>query len=504
MSPSIAILLLEDDPTDAGLIGALLEADHFKCRIDCVQTQTEFLAALKDGDFDLILSDYNLPSFDGLSALNVALNVRPDIPFIFVSGTLGEEAAIEALKVGATDYVLKTRMSRLVPAVQRALGEASDRAARKKAEVALRRSETELHDVIEAIPAIAFTAQPDGSGVWINRRWVEYSGLSVDEISHSGWQSAIHPDDLTQQAAKWQQSMRSGEPFESEARHRGAQGEYRWFSVRAVPLRDEQGKILKWYGILTDIEDRKRAEQEHERLRQLEADLARMNRVSMLGEQAASLAHEIKQPIAAGIMCANACRLWLRSDRLDISQASAAAEETMSILNRATDIIDRMRALYGPGTRDRELVDVNELVREMSVMLRDRAMRNSVSVYTELEMSIPATMADRVQLQQVLMNLMLNGIEAMQEAGGELRIASRMTEDSQLLISVSDTGCGLQADQSERIFKPFFTTKPQGTGMGLSISRRIVESHGGRLWATERADRGTIFQFTLPSKATEG
>jgi PAS domain S-box-containing protein len=287
MSAPIGILLLEDDPNDARLIEELFEADRFISRVTCVQSRTEFLAALENAEFDLILSDYRLPSFDGLSALNLALSVRPDLPFIFVSGTLGEEAAIEALKVGATDYVLKTRMSRLMPAVRRALGEAGDRAARQRAEDALRRSEKELRDVIEAIPAIAFTAQPDGSSVWINRQWVEFSGLSVEETSGSGWQSAIHPDDLIEYAAKWHHSTTSGEPFEAEARHRSAKGEYRWFLVRAVPLRDEQGKILKWYGVLTDIEDRKRAEEERERLRQLEADLARMTRVSTMGELAA-------------------------------------------------------------------------------------------------------------------------------------------------------------------------------------------------------------------------
>src|SRR6201984_2363512 len=324
MSVPIGILLLEDDPNDARLIEDLLEADQFACRIVCVQSHAEFSAALKDGDFDLILSDYKLPSFDGLSALSVALSARPDLPFIFVSGTLGEEAAIEALRVGATDYVLKTRMSRRVPAVRRALGEARDRAARQAAEDALRRSEKELRDVIEAIPAIAFTAQPDGRSVWTNRQWVEFSGLSVEETSGLGWQSAVHPEDVTELSAKWHHSMAPGEPFEHEARHSSAKGEYRWFLVRAVPLRDEQGGILKWYGILTDIEDRKRAEPERRRLHQLEAELAQMNRVSMMGELAASLAHEIKQPITAGVISANACSSWLRSDRLDIGEAQAA------------------------------------------------------------------------------------------------------------------------------------------------------------------------------------
>ncbi|MGY8668413.1 PAS domain S-box protein, partial [Bradyrhizobium sp. UFLA05-109] len=262
MSSPIGILLLEDDPNDAGLIEVLLEADHLICRITCVQSRTEFLEALERAEFDLILSDYKLPSFDGLSALNLALSICPDLPFIFVSGTLGEEAAIEALKIGATDYVLKTRMSRLVPAVRRALSEAGDRASRRRAEDTLRRREKELRDTVEAIPAIAFTTQADGSSVWTNRQWVDFSGLSVEETSGSGWQSAIHPDDHNQHVAKWHHSMTSGEPFENEARHRSANGEYRWFLVRAVPLRDEQGTILKWYGILTDITERKRAEAE--------------------------------------------------------------------------------------------------------------------------------------------------------------------------------------------------------------------------------------------------
>jgi DNA-binding NtrC family response regulator len=181
----LRILLLEDDSGDAALIQELLEEERIVCDIIRVQTRAEFLAALKDAGIDLILSDYRLPSFDGLSALKLALSERPDLPFIFVSGTLGEEAAIEALKVGATDYVLKTRMSRLVPAVRRALGEAGDRAARRRAEDALRQREKELRDVVGAIPAIAFTAQPDGSSVWINRQWAEFSGLSVEQTSGS-------------------------------------------------------------------------------------------------------------------------------------------------------------------------------------------------------------------------------------------------------------------------------------------------------------------------------
>jgi PAS domain S-box-containing protein len=494
----LRILLLEDDAHDAELIQELLETDHFVCETTRVQTRAEFLAALKNVGIDLILADYQLPSFDGISALKLALSERPDLPFIFVSGTLGEELAIEALKIGATDYVLKTRLARLVPSVQRALREARERAERRMAEEIAHRSEKELLDVIEAIPTMAFTTLPDGDSVWANRRWVDYTGLSVEDTSGAGWLSTLHPDDVDGHVTKWQESLARGEPFESEARHRSANGEYRWFLVRAVPLRDEHGKIRKWYGTLTDIEDRKRAEQERERLRQLEADLAYMSRAMTMGELAASLGHEVKQPIAAAALNAQACTRWLHRDVPDVTEACHAASLMISDVTRAAEIIDRVRSLYRRGTPVRTPVDLNEIIREMTALLNETANRNSVSIGTGLDVSLPTATADRVQLQQVLMNLMLNGIEAMQDTGGEMTIASKRSEDGQLLISVSDSGTGLPVNESERIFEAFFTTKPQGTGMGLSISRRIIESHGGRLWASPNTGRGTTFQFTLP------
>jgi signal transduction histidine kinase len=257
---------------------------------------------------------------------------------------------------------------------------------------------------------------------------------------------------------------------------------------------------LVFVGAITDITERKRAEEERERLRQLEADLAYMNRVSMMGELTASLAHEIKQPLAAAVIGANACMRWLRRDPPDETEAGRAASAVVAAVTRAVGIIDRVHSLYGRGTPEREAVDLNEILREMTVLLGDTADRHAISIRTELDLGLPRTTADRVQLQQVLMNLMLNGIEAMRETGGELTIASKRIEHAQLLVSVSDSGMGLPADQAERVFDAFFTTKPQGTGMGLSISRRIIESHGGRLWGSPNAGRGAVFQFTLPGE----
>ncbi len=488
MTSPLRVLLLEDNPIDAELIQSLLDEDHFACEAHCVQTRAEFTAALRIADIDLILADYQLPSFDGFSALKLALSARPDLPFIFVSGTLGEEVAIEALKIGATDYVLKTRLSRLVPAVQRALREARERAELRKAEEAARRSEKELLDVIETIPAMAFTTLADASGIWVNRRWVEYTGLSVKDTSGFGWHTTLHTDDLDEHLAKWGQSVATGKPFENEARHCSAEGEYRYFLVRAVPLRDEHGKVVKWYGTLTDIEDRKRAEKERERLRQLEAELAYMSRVMTMGELAASLAHEIKQPIAAATLSAEACTQWLRRDVPEVKRAVNSASSMVANVRRAADIIDRVRSLYAREAPKREPFDLNEVIREITALLNDTARRNLVSIRTELASSLPRANGDRIQIQQVLMNLMLNGIEAMKGAGGNLTVAPSRTGDGQLLISVSDTGTGFPDDEAERVFDAFFTTKPEGTGMGLSISRRIIESHGGRLWRTPIRD----------------
>jgi PAS domain S-box-containing protein len=365
----------------------------------------------------------------------------------------------------------------------------------------LRRQEKQLRDVIDTIPALAFSSSPDGKNEWVNRRWVEYSGLSPEASSGSGWRSMVHPDDLDEHVKKWQMSLASGEPFENEARRRSGNGEYRWFLVRAVPLRDAHGNILKWYGTLTDIEDRKKAEQERERLRQLEADLAHVNRVSTMGQLAASLSHELKQPITAAITDTKTCLRWLTRDQPDVGEAREATLRAMKDSTRAAEIIDRLRSLYKKGAPpEHELLDVNELVGEMLVLLRSEANRYSINMRTELASELPTVTADRVQLQQVLMNLMLNGIEAMKDTGGELTIKTELGQDGQLLISVSDTGVGLPADKTEQIFNAFFTTKSQGSGMGLAISRSIIESHGGRMWANANNGRGATFQFTLPAE----
>ena len=249
----------------------------------------------------------------------------------------------------------------------------------------------------------------------------------------------------------------------------------------------------------TESLERKHAE---EARREAQAELARVSRVTTTGELTASLAHEVNQPIAAALTNANTCLRWLTRDHPDLEEARAAASRIVKDQRRAAEIISRIRLLFKKSTPEWEVVDVNESIREMIVLLRSEATRYNITVRTELAADLPRIMGDRVQLQQVLMNLIVNSIDAMKEVDGtrELAIRSQQDDDGQLIVSVCDTGVGLPPQQADQIFNAFFTTKPHGTGMGLRISRSIIESHGGRLWAADNSPRGASFYFSLSTK----
>jgi PAS domain S-box-containing protein len=306
----------------------------------------------------------------------------------------------------------------------------------------------------------------------------------------------IHPEDRGRLLEDVQKAVRERRDYDVELRIVLPDGAVRYIHGLGHPVFSSSGELVEVVGTNMDVTERKCAE---EALRQAQADLAHISRVTTMGELTASLAHEIKQPISAAIMDARTCLRWLRRDEPDVAEASEAASRIVTDVTRAAEIIGRISLLFKKGALQHELVDVNELIREMIALLRNEANRYSISIRTELAEDLPRVMADRVQLQQVFMNLMLNGIDAMKETtdGSELTIRSN-NADGQLMISVSDTGVGLPPEQ-DQIFMAFFTTKDNGTGMGLPISRSIIESHGGRLWAAGAPGRGATFQFTLPA-----
>jgi C4-dicarboxylate-specific signal transduction histidine kinase len=311
----------------------------------------------------------------------------------------------------------------------------------------------------------------------------------------------IHPEDQATFNRVVEQAIRERSDFEVDFRIVLPDGKIKYSRSVGHPVFSASGELVEFVGTGVDMTERRQAEKERERLRQVQADLAHINRVTTMGELTASLAHEINQPITAAVTDARTCLRWLAREQPDLGEARESAARMVNAVTRAADIISRLRQLFKKGAPQASLVDVSQVIQEMVVLLRSEASRHSVSILTELSEDLPRVVTDRVQLQQVLMNLMLNGIEAMQDTkgGGQLTIRSLRGEGGQLLISVSDTGMGLPPDQADQIFNAFFSTKAQGTGMGLSISRSIIESHGGRLWATSNSGRGATFNFTLPS-----
>jgi PAS domain S-box-containing protein len=370
---------------------------------------------------------------------------------------------------------------------------------RKRAEEKLRESEYESRLIVDSIPGLIAVLGASGELERLNQPMLDYLGKSLEESRQWAVDGTVHPDDRPAYLQTFAESFAAGVPFEYEAvRTRRFDGVYRWLNMRGLPLRDRQGHIVRWYFLLADVDDRKRAE---EALRQAQRDLARISRVTTMGELAASLAHEVSQPISGTMTNANACLRSLGSDRPDVDLVRTAVTRIVRDAQRAVEIIGRIRSQFEKGAPDREVIDVNEVNRETVALLRDEAIRYNILVRTELAADLPQIVGDRVQLQQVVMNLIVNSIDAMKEVEGmrEMVIASQPAEDGQILVSVSDTGIGLPQQLAERIFDPFFTTKPHGTGMGLRISRSIIESHGGRLWAVGSSGRGATFHLKLPA-----
>ena len=373
---------------------------------------------------------------------------------------------------------------------------------RKRAEDQLRRSEAYLSEAQRLSRTGSFGWQVStGEILWSEET---YQIFGYDDSARPSLKlvtDRTHPDDRQRVRQLLEQVSTDGGSFDTEHRLLMPDGAVKYLHVVAHAMKNSSG-VVEFIGAVTDLTPVKKAD---ESLRKAQADLAHVNRVTTMGELAASLAHEVNQPIAAASINARSCLRYLKRDQPDLDGAGKAASRMVADVNRAAAIISRIRLFFTKGTAIQEPVDLNEVIREMVVLLNGEATQYSISVRTELAEDLPTVVGDRVQLQQVLMNLMLNSIDAMKNVEGarQLILHSGPGDNGQLLVSVHDTGDGLPVDQADQIFTAFFTTKSHGTGMGLSISRSIIESHGGRLWGANNSGRGACFQFTLPTPVAE-
>jgi PAS domain S-box-containing protein len=501
---------------------------------------------------------------------------------------------------------------------------------RKRAEARVGQAETELRLALDTIPALAWSAGPDGSADFVNRGWIEYTSLSLEDTKGSGWSSRMHPDDRDKFVDKFLKAVAAGTPYEDEGRIRRADGQYRWFLVRGTPFRDESGNIVRWYGTCTDIEDRRRAEEalrdsekrfrdfseasadwywetgpdhrftfvpverpefpdvenrdqiglarweiaadfetepakweEHigvlnshkpfrnfiyqlrlkdgttmyaavsgiprfdscgrflgyrggacdvtamvranqleTSLRQAQVELAHITRLTTLGELTASIAHEVNQPLAGVVGNGAACLRWLSKDPPEFyGEVRASVEAMISDANRASMIIAKIRALAKNSSPQMAPIDINEVVKDAVALVRHELDDHDVALRQELTAYGATVMADRTQLQQVIINLIMNSIDAMEdiaERRREILVQSNLSENRQITLTVRDSGVGVDPGQIEKLFQPFFTTKPKGLGMGLSISRSIIEAHDGNLIMSSDGRTGTTVQVILP------
>ena len=364
-----------------------------------------------------------------------------------------------------------------------------------------RQAERELQLTIDTIPAIVVRHGPDGSPEFLNQTWRTYIGLSQDSMQGRRWAVAIHPDDVPKVEAAWRAHLPTGQPFEMEQRLRRADGEYRWFLIRRVPLRDENGQVIRWYAAAHDIEDQKRAERA---LQTAQAELAHVTRVTTLGELSASIAHEINQPLAAIAANAEATLRLLSRDVPDIAEARAGIIDVSKDARRAGEVILRICDFSKKAHPQMTQLDINEVVEEAAKLIRHEALQHGVTIRSEFASDLPPVRGDRIQLQQVIVNLAVNGMEAMasvQDRERMLIVRTERDQSSRILVAVADAGVGIEPENLNRVFVPFYTTKPAGLGMGLAICRSIIEAHGGRLWVDANVPRGTIFRFTVPAIA---
>ncbi len=499
MISPLRILHLEDDPGDAALVQASLEADGILCAITRVQNREAFVAALERGGMDLILSDFTLPAFDGLSAVKVARNKWPDIPVIMVSGTLGEERAIDSLKSGATDYVLKGRLTRLVPAVRRAMQQAEERVGNRRTEQALRESEQRLRIVFSESPLGIALVGIDGRPVLTNAALQKMLGYTDEELRRMPFRDFTHPDDCAKDLELYQQLLQGArESYQIEKRYLRKDGQVVWARVSISAARGAAGHADFAIGMVEDIT-------EH---RLLQAQFIDAQKMEVLGQLAGGVAHDFNNILAVIIGYSELTLQKEDADEAlkgDLEMIRLAAERAVG-LTRQLLIFSRRQ------TVQLAVLDLNAVMTGVDSMLR-RLIDENIEMTIVPGIQIGRVKADSGYIGQVLMNLVVNARDAMPN-GGRLAIATRnVTLDENharahpgakagdyVMLSVSDTGTGMTAETKAHLFEAFFTTKPKGkgTGLGLATCQTIVHQSGGYIGFDSEVGKGTSFKIYFP------
>jgi PAS domain S-box-containing protein len=423
------------------------------------------------------------------------------VPSLTLNRGETERTERQVLNVAVNQTSAALQPEPLLSEQKRFASEVDRRVAERTRELAETNEELQLQaGLLQHLPVSAWTLKPDGTPDFVNQVWLEFSGQTLDFVrSHpEAWMAAVHPEDRETASRSFWEGVRSGRSFAVETRSLRAQdGTYRWHLQQAVPLRDAEGRVLKFVGTTTDIDDQKRAQEE---LRNTQAELARMIRVMTIGQLAASIAHEVSQPLSGIITNSSTCLRMLKSDPPNIDGAQETAQRTIRDGKRASDVITRLRRLFIRKQIDIELLDLNDAAREVIALLSAELQRNNVILKQEFSDHLPAVNGDRVQLQQVILNLMRNASDAMDTVNEQRRqlIIRTKTDGNHVTVSVQDSGVSFSPEIGERLFEPFFTTKQEGMGIGLSVSRSIVESHGGRLWSQKNDGPGANFVFSIP------
>jgi PAS domain S-box-containing protein len=364
----------------------------------------------------------------------------------------------------------------------------------------IKERERQLRILTEAIPQQIWRADASGRIEYCNQHLRDYIGPAINTLEGESFFDILHPEDAELFRQGWESALVVGGRFEVKVRVRGADDRYRWFLVRSIPQRSRDGQIERWYGIHIDIEEQHRAQQS---LVVAQEDLSRLSHTLSMAEMAASIAHELNQPLTAVVTHAYACCEWLRSEPANLERATITAEKIVQESTRASSVLKRVRALFRKEASETQLVDVNRLIEELARLLRDEAIRRGVTITLNLDRRLRKVIADPVQIQQVLLNLATNAMEAMTHysQSHELTIRSEMRGSPEVLVAVEDNGPGISHEIAGRMFEPFFSTKAQGIGMGLAICRSIIEVHDGKLWAENSPRGGAVLQFTLRAGA---